>query len=149
MGIYLSMQPQFDAVWGGHGGMYDARLGTQRMRSMNALARIQRSGAVLCGGDDSPVCELSPLDGMQAAVDHRETSERLTPDQALTMYTYNAARLAHAEARTGILAPGFCADFVILDGDPLAGDSFTSCAVLETWSDGRRVNETLEAPSNT
>ncbi|HET9097384.1 MAG TPA: amidohydrolase family protein, partial [Candidatus Baltobacteraceae bacterium] len=56
MGIYLSMQPQFDQLWGGSGQMYEARLGEQRMRSMNALGRIERAGAVLCGGDDSPVC---------------------------------------------------------------------------------------------
>lgn len=139
MGIYLSMQPQFDQLWGGSGQMYEARLGTQRMRSMNALGRIERAGAVLCGGDDSPVCNLSPLEGMQAAADHHEASERLTAQQALTMYTYNAARLAHAENETGMLAPGYAADFVVLDGDPLDGARFAGCAVLATWADGEPV----------
>jgi len=134
--IYLSMQPQFDELWGGKGRMYDRRLGTERMRSMNALRRIAAAGAILCGGDDSPVCELSPLRGMQAVVDHHEPSERLTPPQALTMYTYNAALLAHAETRTGILAPGRAADFVLLDRDPLNGSKFTECTVLQTWGDG-------------
>ena len=140
MGIYLSMQPQFDLLWGGEGLMYDDRLGTQRMRSMNALGRAERAGAVLCGGDDSPVCNLSPLEGMQSAVDHHEPQERLTPEQALTMYTYNAARLAHVERETGILDAGFCADFVALDRDPLGGAAFTECTVLETWSDGRKLS---------
>jgi hypothetical protein len=139
MGIYLSMQPQFDELWGGAGQMYEARLGTQRMRSMNALGRIQKAGAVLCGGDDSPVCNLSPLEGMQAVVAHHEPSERLTPQQALTMYTYNAARLAHVECETGILAPGFAADFVVLDRDPLDDARFTDCGVLATWADGEPV----------
>ncbi len=139
LGIHLSMQPQFDELWGGAGRMYDERLGTQRMRRMNALGRAQRAGAVLCGGDDSPVCELSPLAGMQAAVDHHEPSERLTPEEALTMYTYNAARLAHAETQTGILAPGFAADFVVLDRDPLGANAFSECRVLETWCDGVRL----------
>ncbi len=139
MGIHLSMQPQFDQLWGGRGGMYDQRLGTDRMRSMNALGRIQRSGAVLCGGDDSPVCDLSPLQGMQSAIDHREPQERLSPEQALTMYTYNAAVLAHAETKTGVLAPGYAADFVVLDRDPLDAAAFTDCTVLSTWSDGKLV----------
>ena len=139
MGIFLSMQPQFDLLWGGHGQMYDARLGTERMRMMNALGRIEQAGAVLCGGDDSPVCSLSPLEGMQAAIGHHEPQERLTPAQALTMYTHNAARLAHVENQTGILAPGFAADLVVLDRDPLDGAAFTDCAVLSTWSDGEPV----------
>lgn len=141
MGIYLSMQPQFDELWGGTGRMYETRLGTRRMRAMNALARIERAGAVLCGGDDSPVCNLSPLEGLQAAVDHHEPSERLTPQQALTMYTYNAARLAHVENETGVLAPGYAADFVVLDRDPFDGARFSDSRVLATWADGKPVYE--------
>ena len=75
MGIYLSMQPQFDALWAGRGGMYETRFGERRKRAMNALARIEAAGATLCGGDDSPVCELNPLAGMQACVEHHEPSE--------------------------------------------------------------------------
>ncbi len=136
LGIYVSMQPQFDLLWGGAGGMYEQRLGTERMRSMNALRRIEKAGGVLCGGDDSPVCDLNPLQGMQAAVSHHEAGERLSPESALTMYTYNAARLGHAEVRTGLLAEGFAADLVMLDKDPLDGAAFTDCRVLSTWCDG-------------
>ena len=142
MGIYLSMQPQFDELWGGRGQMYEARLGTERMRAMNALGRIEAAGAVLCGGDDSPVCNLSPLEGLQAAVAHHEPAERLTAAQALTMYTYNAARLGHAENRTGLLAPGYAADIVVLDRDPLEEAAFPECRVLATWCDGEPVYET-------
>ncbi|MDQ2663351.1 MAG: amidohydrolase family protein [Candidatus Eremiobacteraeota bacterium] len=144
MGIYLSMQPQFDQLWGGEGRMYDTRLGTQRMRSMNALGRAQRAGAVLCGGDDSPVCELSPLQGMSAAVEHHEAQERLSAPEALSMYTYNAARLGHAESSTGRLAPGFDADFVVLDRDPLDGASFAECTVGQTWSNGKCVYDATQ-----
>ena len=38
-----------------------------RARTMNALGSAKRAGATLVGGDDSPVCTLSPLDGMRAA----------------------------------------------------------------------------------
>jgi len=137
--IYLSMQPQFDLLWGADGGMYERRLGARRKRSMNALGRIERAGAVLCGGDDSPVCELNPLLGMHAAVAHHEPGERLTPEQALTMYTYNAARLAHVEAHTGRLAEGLQADLAILDRDPLDGAPFTECRVLATWRNGEEI----------
>jgi len=139
LGIYLSMQPQFDLLWGGSGGMYEQRLGSERMRGMNALARIERAGGILCGGDDSPVCDLNPLQGMQAAVSHHEAAERLSPRAALTMYTYNAARLGHAEVRTGLLAEGYAADLVMLDKDPLDGAAFNGCRVLSTWRDGEIV----------
>ena len=141
LGIYLSMQPQFDELWGGVGNMYDVRLGTQRMRSMNALGRAQRAGAVLCGGDDSPVCDLNPLRGMHAAAHHREPSEALTPREALRMYTYNAAKLGHTETVTGSLHPGLAADFVVLDRDPLEDGNFLGATVLQTWSDGKPVYE--------
>jgi hypothetical protein len=139
MDIYLSMQPQFDELWGGAGRMYDVRLGTQRMRAMNALARIEAAGGVLCGGDDSPVCALSPLRGMQACVDHHEPGERLAPQSALAMYTTNAARFGYAESHTGNIAAGLAADLVVLDRDPLDGARFADCKVLQTWSDGEPV----------
>jgi predicted amidohydrolase YtcJ len=140
MGIYLSMQPQFDLLWAGDGGMYERRLGKRRKRSMNALARIDAAGATLCGGDDSPVCDLNPLLGMQACVDHHEPLERLSRDRALALYTVNAARVGYAENRTGNLLPGLAADLAILDRDPFEdGGCFAECSVRQTWSDGERV----------
>lgn len=136
MGIHLSMQPQFDELWGGEGRMYDERLGTQRMRGMNALGTAQRAGAVLCGGDDSPVCDLNSLAGMQACVNHHERSEVLSREEALTMYTHNAARLGFVEDRAGRLAVGFAGDLAVLDRDPFDGARFDECTVLQTWKDG-------------
>jgi predicted amidohydrolase YtcJ len=139
MNIYLSMQPQFDALWAGAGGMYETRLGERRKRAMNALARIEAAGATLCGGDDSPVCDLNPLAGMQACIEHHEDSERLSVDRALAMYTVNAARFGYAENQTGNLLPALACDLVVLDRDPFDGGSLTECVVLQTWSDGTRV----------
>ena len=139
LGLFLSMQPQFDAYWGHPGGLYDLRLGPRRARTMNALRSVRAAGATLVGGDDSPVCRLSPLDGMRAAVAHHNADERLTAGEALLMYTYDAARFGHVEDRAGRLAAGFAADFVVLNGDPLATGSFDGVAVAETWSAGVRV----------
>ncbi len=133
------MQPQFDAYWGHPGGMYDVRLGPERARTMNALGSAKRAGATLVGGDDSPVCTLSPLDGMRAAHRHHNAGERLSVEDALLMYTYDAARFGHAETQTGRLAPGYAADFVVLEGDPIAQRSFADVRVAQTWRDGVRV----------
>jgi len=94
---------------------------------------------VLCGGEDSPVCDLDPLKGMQAAVLHHQAAERLSPESALTMYTYNAARFGHVEEHTGVLRSGYAADFVVLDRDPLLDGDFEAARVLQTWSDGEPV----------
>jgi hypothetical protein len=142
LGIFVSMQPQFDAAWGHPGGMYETRLGPERARGMNALGSLKRAGAVLVGGDDSPVCPLSPLDGMRAAAAHHVADERLGIADALLMYTYDAARFGHAERATGRLAPGFAADVVLLDGDPLGAGSFDGVQVAATWRDGVDVTET-------
>jgi predicted amidohydrolase YtcJ len=136
MEIALSMQPQFDALWANEGGMYDVRLGNVRKRTMNAMGRIDRAGALLCGGDDSPVCALDPLAGMQAVIEHHEPAERLSANRALAMYTINAACFGYAEEETGNLAPGLCADLVVLDRDPLEIDDFTACKIVATWKDG-------------
>ena len=139
LNVYLSMQPQFDELWGHPGGMYDTRLGAPRARAMNALASAKRAGATLVGGDDSPVCKLSPLDGLRAATSHHNPAESLSIEDALLMYTYDAARFGHTETTTGTLEPGYAADFVILNTDPIATRSFTGASVVETWSDGTRV----------
>jgi predicted amidohydrolase YtcJ len=143
LGIFLSMQPQFDALWGHPGGMYDTRLGARRARTMNALGSAKRAGATLVGGDDSPVCLLSPLEGMRAAVNHHNPHERLSVADALTMYTYDAARFGHVESRTGRLAEGYFADCVVLEGDPLASDSFEGVKVAQTWREGKAVSGAL------
>ncbi len=139
LGLVLSMQPQFDATWGSPGGMYERRLGWDRARTMNPIASALRAGAVVAGGDDSPVCELSPLTGMDAAMRHHEPSERVDAHQALAMYTRAPAYLARNETTTGDLAPGMRADFVILDRDIIADSSFATARVLETWRDGHCV----------
>ncbi len=147
MNVHLSMQPQFDAYWGGDAGMYESRLGFARKRTMNALGRVHRAGATICGGSDSPVCVLDALAGMQACVDHNEQQERLTPHEALALYTVNAAQFGFAEAETGNLDPGLHADLVILDNDPLGGTPFDRCTVVETWRSGECVSNETTRPS--
>ncbi len=140
LGIFLSMQPQFDELWGHPGGMYDAHGRQPRARTMNALGSAKRAGATLVGGDDSPVCKLSPLAGTRAATNHHNADESLSVEDALLMYTYDAARFGHAENETGRLAPGYAADFVVLEGDPIGSGSFDGVRVAETWADGACVS---------
>ncbi len=135
MNLHLSMQPQFQATWGGERGMYERRLG-KRYSAMNRLRSIVASGATLCGGSDAPVCALDALEGMRAACDGQEPHERLTVHEALAAYTVNAAHLGYVEERRGNIAPGFEADFAVLDADPFERDSFQGVGVMATWQSG-------------
>jgi predicted amidohydrolase YtcJ len=115
LGLLLSMQPAFDYLWGGEGGMYEQRLGAQRSAAMNLLGTARRSGCTVCGGSDSPVTNLSALLGIHSAVNHHVEAERLNVEDALRCYTSDAARLSFLEGRCGRLAPNMLADFVVLE----------------------------------
>ena len=52
-GVMASMQPNFDALWGGHDGMYARRLGIDRAGRLNAFALLA-SKAWLSRSDPTP-----------------------------------------------------------------------------------------------
>jgi predicted amidohydrolase YtcJ len=81
---------------------------------------------VLANGSDAPIEELDPLLGIRAGVartlDDREAwhpEQALTVEQALHASTLAPAWLAGDERRRGKLVPGYLADLVVLDRDPL------------------------------
>lgn len=55
LGLTASVQPAFDALWGGEDGMYARRLGAERARTLNPFAALLRAGVPLAFGSDSPV----------------------------------------------------------------------------------------------
>ncbi len=114
-GMLLSMQPAFDALWGGVDGMYAQRFGPERALEMNLFKTAARAGCVVCAGSDSPVTPFSALLGIQSLVTHHVPAERFTVEEALRAYCRDAARLSFDEARRGTLAPGMEADFVVLE----------------------------------
>ncbi|MEI7715810.1 MAG: amidohydrolase family protein, partial [Mycobacterium sp.] len=56
-GVIASVQPGFDALWGGTDGMYARRLGVQRASRLNPLALLASQGVPLALGSDTPVTE--------------------------------------------------------------------------------------------
>lgn len=134
-GLLLGVQPAFEANWGGPGRLYAHRLGP-RHRQTNPFRSLLRAGIRLAGGSDAPITPVDPAAGIHAAVDRASPDERLTPDEALALFTTWAAFSLGLEDETGRLAPGLDADFVILDRDPRRADF----RVLETWCRGRLVH---------
>ena len=115
LGMLLSMQPAFDHLWGGSERMYEQRLGAEVAREMNLFASVKRAGCVVCGGSDSPVTPFSALLGIHSLVNHHVAAQRMSPAEALRAYTADAARLSFDEHRRGRLAPGYDADFTVLE----------------------------------
>ena len=54
LGVVASVQPAFDAVWGGTEGMYAARLGTERALTLNPFAEMAAAGLLDGAGAAQP-----------------------------------------------------------------------------------------------
>jgi predicted amidohydrolase YtcJ len=82
-------------------------------------------GVVVAAASDTPVVSCNPLVGVYAAVTRQTESgqsllpeERITVQQALALYTVNAAYASFEEKIKGSLSPGKLADMVVLSDDP-------------------------------
>ncbi|WP_415948466.1 amidohydrolase [Streptomyces sp. KLOTTS4A1] len=112
LGLTASVQPAFDALWGGEDGMYAERLGAERARTLNPYAALLRSGVPLAFGSDSPVTPLDPWGTVRAAAFHRTPEHRVSVRAAFTAHTRGGWR-AIGRDDAGTLVPGAPADFAI------------------------------------
>jgi len=104
-GIAFSMQPLFDAYWGGRDGMYQQRLGKTRAASMNTLASIIGQGGHLTINSDSPVTPMAPWSIIRAATTHSNPHESITARAAFSAHTRGAWRCV-GEYRSGSIEMG-------------------------------------------
>ncbi|MEV6014308.1 MULTISPECIES: amidohydrolase [unclassified Streptomyces] len=112
LGLTASVQPAFDALWGGEDGMYAQRLGTDRARTLNPFAALLRAGVPLAFGSDSPVTPLDPWGTVRAAAFHRTPGHRVSVRAAFTAHTRGGWR-AVGRDDAGVLVPGAPADYAV------------------------------------
>ncbi|MFF8512735.1 amidohydrolase [Streptomyces sp. NPDC015492] len=112
LGLTASVQPAFDAFWGGEEGMYADRLGAERARTLNPYAALLRAGVPLAFGSDSPVTPLDPWGTVRAAAFHRTPEHRISARAAFTAHTRGGWR-AVGRDDAGILLPGAPADYAV------------------------------------
>jgi len=105
LGVTASVQPAFDAAWGGPMGMYAARLGLGRAVRMNPFATMASMGLPFALGSDSPVTPFDPWAAVSACVNHRTAAQRLSARSAFLAHTRAGWRAAGIDDR-GYLAPG-------------------------------------------
>nr|WP_296767321.1 amidohydrolase [Rhodococcus sp. (in: high G+C Gram-positive bacteria)] len=119
-GVIGSMQPMFDALWGGDGGLYSFRLGADRARDMNPFARLAAAGMSLAFGSDAPVTEVDPWAMIRAAVHHRTEGSSISPRAAFSAATRGAWRAGGVrDGLAGTLVPGAPASYAIWNVDEL------------------------------
>lgn len=116
LGLALAIQPPFNHYWP-HTTYYPL-LGEERAWKADPIRTLMRPGLLIAGGSDSTVTPLGPLIGVHAAVNHSNPAERVGVQQALELYTTNAARIAFEEAHKGSLEVGKLGDLVVLGADP-------------------------------
>ena len=156
LGVVADMQP---AWYHFDGPALAGVLGPDRMGTLQPYRSIIDAGVVVAGGSDhmikfdarESVNPFDPFLGMWIAVTRMTTDgsvhnpeQRITRQEALRMWTLNAAYLTFEEDVKGSLEPGKYADFVIVDRDILtcAEDELRDARVLATVLGGRDVYST-------
>ena len=104
-GVVASVQPGFDAAWGGTDGMYAERLGAERAAALNPFAALAGAGVPIAFGSDAPVTPLGPWEAVRAAVYHRTPGHRMAARAAFTAHTRGGWR-AGRDDEAGTLVPG-------------------------------------------
>ncbi|RAV07570.1 amidohydrolase [Mycolicibacterium sp. GF69] len=136
-GVLASMQPNFDALWGGETGMYAQRLGADRARSLNPFALLASQGVPLAFGSDSPVTGLDPWATVRAATNHQTPGSALSARAAFAALTRGAWRAAGVrDGLAGTLVPGAPASYAVWDADQLEVSAPTDA--VQRWSTDQR-----------
>jgi predicted amidohydrolase YtcJ len=132
--------------------MAEDRLGPQRIQGAYAWRKLINAGVRLAGGSDFPVELPNPFYGLYAAVTRQDREgrppggwypqEKLTREEALRLFTTDAAYAAHMEHATGSLEPGMWADFIIVDRDyfRIPESEIDDIKVIATYVAGKKVS---------
>lgn len=132
-GVIASMQPVFDALWGGQDGMYAQRLGPQRAAGLNPFALLASQGVPLAFGSDSPVTTLDPWAAVRAAAHHRTPGSAVSMRAAFAATTRGGWRAAGVnDGLTGTLVPGAPASYAIWEAGRLAVEAPRD--TVQRWS---------------
>ena len=129
------------------------RLGKDRLAGGYAWRSLIDSGSIIAGGTDAPVEIGDPLIEFYAATQRKDLKgysndawypeQKVTPQEALKMFTAWAAYAAFQDTQLGTIEVGKTADFTIFDTDILkaSGPEILKAATVMTMVDGQIVYE--------
>jgi predicted amidohydrolase YtcJ len=150
LGLIASVQPYHladDGCWA------EKRIGKERARTTYAFRSLLDNQVLLAAGSDWTVAPLNPLTGIWAAVTRQTVDgrnpggwvpeEKITVEEAVRAYTFNAAYAGFSEKMKGTIEPGKWADMTVLDRDifSLAPEEILKTKVRLTFVAGRKVFE--------
>jgi predicted amidohydrolase YtcJ len=120
LGVIAAVQPNFVGEWQHPGGMYEQRLGVERLKLCNPFRKLLDEGIIVTFGTDCGYCPpfpFNPLYGLWSAVCHPIEEHRITLEEAVMCYTLNGAYASFEEDIKGSIEPGKLADIAILSED--------------------------------
>jgi len=147
LGVVVASQPSFLHYLG---DSFHENVGAERARWVKPHRAWIDHGIVVAAGTDSPVTPYNPFVSLWAAVTRRTEGGRqlgseqcVSREEALRMYTIDAAYLSFEEHLKGSLEPGKLADLIVVDRDILTCpvDEIKSTRVLRTILGGKTVYE--------
>jgi predicted amidohydrolase YtcJ len=108
-----------------NGERYLATVAKSQLPWLYRIKSPLESGVVVAAASDAPVMPVNPLAGIYGAVTRKAESgqvllpeERIKVNQALALYTINAAYASFEENIKGSISRGKLADIVVLSDDP-------------------------------
>lgn len=132
-GILASMQPNFDALWGGQDGMYSQRLGMSRAEKLNRFALLASQGVPLAFGSDSPVTDMNPWATVRAATTHHTPGSAISARAAFAAATRGAWRAGGVrDGLMGTLVPGAPATYAVWEAEVF--DVSAPADAVQRWS---------------
>lgn len=143
MNIVAACQPAIgNMLDNANGNGFEAFVSKEKAQIHENFSVLMRGGVTVTGGSDSPVTPMDAFVGIDAAVNAYNPARRVALDDALKLYTVNAAWACHQEDKKGSLEVGKEADFIIIDKNPY---DLTGCidssviTVEETYKKGKQV----------
>ncbi|MGQ4892166.1 MAG: amidohydrolase [Candidatus Njordarchaeia archaeon] len=135
--IALSMQPNFVANWQQPNGLYEKRLGKERVKQMNPFRAIVDMGIHMAFGSDC--MPFDPFYGIFGAVEHPIKNSAITILEAIKAYTFEGAYIERNEDIKGRIERNYLADLVLVKGDiaSIKSRDIPKLQVISTIINGR------------
>ena len=131
--------------------------GRARFDWLEPNRRALDAGVCIGGTSDYPISSANVMERVESLVTRRATSngkvygtsQRLSPDEALRVFTMGSAYLQFEERERGSITPGKRADFVVLSADPegVAPERIHEITALRTYVGGHCVFDATIATS--